>query len=554
MGNDVSAQLRLPRPLISQKNVNRAMYRIGRCITPILARSKTYMSNFRAYFSRAATLLALGFVGYCPAKDVFVAQEACGADTGLDLTNVHSVAWLNAPANWGVAPDKISPGDSIHLVGEISTSIVVQGSGISVNRPTTLLFEAGAKMSSPAWPNSGAIVVNRKDFITIDGGAGGIIENTANGELLANQIDSFAVKAVGANYFTVQNLTVRNLYVRREGPDRHDYGRCISNQAVNAPNMTGFKVLHCTLSDAYVGIDSDYNAGCSDYEFAYNTVFNCNWGGRCGDRSATSTMTGLSVHHNRFSNWTNWNEPVANAYHHNGFFGWGASGGKLSNARVYSNTIGPGFGGKYQTSGIYFSGTVSSIYVFNNLFIESSTDDYPANGLVTVRPEDGYHSEFYIFNNTMIGGGSGIAIYIAGGNGVFTVKNNLIINTGSAIGYFYNTAATLVCDSNLGYRLRPSLEYISTPTGTSKFFTSVQWQAAGYGVAGLHLDGQIDDPMLGTDNRPNGASAIGTGENLWPIFQTDMDDRPRSEDGKWDIGALNAPDSKPTVTVAVTIR
>src|SRR5438132_776393 len=82
-------------------------------------------------------------------------------------------------------------GTIVHLCGTFtgtlnSTMLTAQGSGASGN-PVTLLFETNANFTSPAWnsPN-GAINIGGRNFITIDGGTNGIIQNTANGTNLAN--------------------------------------------------------------------------------------------------------------------------------------------------------------------------------------------------------------------------------------------------------------------------------------------------------------------------------------------------------------------------------
>ena len=68
----------------------------------------------------------------------------------------------------------------------------MQGSGTSGN-PITILFQPNAVMTSPAWPSSGAINVGGNGYITVDGGSNGIIQDTANGDALANQLDSTGV-------------------------------------------------------------------------------------------------------------------------------------------------------------------------------------------------------------------------------------------------------------------------------------------------------------------------------------------------------------------------
>jgi hypothetical protein len=93
------------------------------------------------------------------ATKYYVAQTAQGSNTGADAGNAHSAQWFNTAANWGSGAGKINPGDTIHLIGNITSALTVQASGTSGN-VTTILFDPGATMSVPAWAGSGAIILS----------------------------------------------------------------------------------------------------------------------------------------------------------------------------------------------------------------------------------------------------------------------------------------------------------------------------------------------------------------------------------------------------------
>jgi hypothetical protein len=294
------------------------------------------------------------------------------------------------------------------------------------------------------------------------------------------------------------------------------YGAGVQNVCTQAASITGFLVTHCTINDAYIGICSDYGAGCSNYEFSYNTIYNCNWGGNAGDRSASATLTGLSVHHNRLYNWANWDEMNNNSFHHNGFYGWAESGGSLSNITVFDNTVGPNFGA-HATSGVFFSGGVSNILIYNNLFLENANDG-PANGLITATGN--------IFNNTFIGQGSGIAI--CGGG---TVKNNLAVGVGTFI--FCAYGVSLTADYNFGYNLKSSMEYCKSPNSSGVFYTFAQWRGLGYDTHGSNANPLLDTSYKLTATSP----AINKGADLSAYFTIDKDGVTRPQDAGWDVGA-----------------
>jgi hypothetical protein len=217
----------------------------------------------------------LFMAGLAQGENIYIAQTAQGNDNGTSAANAHSAAWFNTAANWGAGTGKISPGDTARLCGTITTALTVQASGTSGNA-ITILFEPNAKMTSPAWPTNwwggGAITIQQKDYITIDGGTNGIIENTDNGTTLGHHQESVGVGGANANYLTVKNLTIRNIYVRTSTAELNSYGSAVQNVCTQAASITGFFVTNCTINDAYIGICSDYGAGCSNYEFSYNTI------------------------------------------------------------------------------------------------------------------------------------------------------------------------------------------------------------------------------------------------------------------------------------------
>lgn len=471
------------------------------------------------------------------AEDIYIAQTPSGADDGTTAANAHSVAFFNTAANWSSPakiPGKIGPGDVVHLVGTITSPLTIHASGTSDISRITVLFGPSAVMTNPAWPNSGAIHIYQKDYITIDGGINGLIEDTDNGTNLGNHVDSYGVRANACNYLTVKNLTVANLYVRTAGSELFGYGRCISNQADPAP-YTHFVVTHCTVHDAYIGIDSDYSPGCSDYDFSYNTAYNCNWGGRTGDRSASATLTGLSVHHNQFYNFANWDETSTNAFHHNGFYGWAESGGSLTDVKCYDNVLGPNYG-VHSTSGIFFGGNISNVFVYNNIFLEAPADN-PSNGLVTITAEKQTSGgASYILNNTFAGGGTGIAILAGMGTANYVIQNNIIQNVTTAMFIRDATNCIITADHNWAYMLKPGQQYSYSLTGTGAFLSLLQWQAHGYDVGMSNTN-----PMLDSTYYPQaGSPIIDRGADLSAFFTVDASGVSRPQGYGWDIGALEA--------------
>ena len=90
-------------------------------------------------------LLACLLSSFAFAEDLYFAQSAAGADTGESCAAAHGAIWFNTLGNWGAGVGKISPGDTAHLCGVITTALTAHGSGSS-GSPIVILFEPGAKM------------------------------------------------------------------------------------------------------------------------------------------------------------------------------------------------------------------------------------------------------------------------------------------------------------------------------------------------------------------------------------------------------------------------
>ena len=112
--------------------------------------------------------------------DYYFAQSAAGGNDAASCANAKAISYLTG--SWS---GKVSAGDTVHLCGTFtgaanSTMLTVGASGTS-GSPITVKFETGAKLTSQQWSQSGAIAATSKNYIVIDGGTNGIIENTANG-------------------------------------------------------------------------------------------------------------------------------------------------------------------------------------------------------------------------------------------------------------------------------------------------------------------------------------------------------------------------------------
>jgi hypothetical protein len=527
---------------------------------------------------RAATFLAIiaafSFARIGRAADFYIAQAAQGAGTGVDAADAKDVGFFNTYGNWSSptkVAGKISPGDTVHLCGTITTALTVQVGGTAGSgNVITILFEPSAKMSEPTWNSSYAINIGSNSYVTVDGGATGIIgghngnpslangilESTANGTGLANQNYDTGIYCYDGSNITIKGLIIRNLYVRTPGSDDLGSAAGLFNRWNGGTAPTNIKITNCIFHDMGTGASFDYGPGASAFEMSFCTAYNCNWGGNAGDHGSSSTLNGLLVHDCYFYNWQAWSttdsgsggDPVRAAYHHNGFYGWAESGGSLTNVSYYNNFCGPGYGGS-QTSGLFVSGNAGGILIYNNTLVADSTG-IAADGLIFVWVHSGSQTGARIYNNTMVGAGFGNGINVYSGNGpsitTYEIKNNLISGMGTAIARFYAGDSTLTADNNIGYNLFSGQAYSNSSNSSANFMTFAQWQSAGYDA-----HGSSGNPNLDSSYVPQPPSAaIGSGTNLSAFFTTDMagNSRPPSP-AAWDIGANQYVSSAPISTM-----
>src|SRR5580704_18122423 len=125
-----------------------------------LSRPRVYEPNpmpcfFKRIASLAAILAVFSFPAIVRAADFYIAQNALGAGTGADAADAAGVSFFNNSGSWN-SPTKVSgkigPGDIVHLVGTISSSLAVEAGGTAGNA-ITILFSPGARLSAPTWPS-----------------------------------------------------------------------------------------------------------------------------------------------------------------------------------------------------------------------------------------------------------------------------------------------------------------------------------------------------------------------------------------------------------------
>ena len=478
---------------------------------------------------RLASLLLLlhFFLLSASAETIYIANAAAGSDTGADPANAHGATWVNSAANWGAGAGKVSAGDTLYLVdgATITTNFITQASGTSGN-PITFQFGTGTKMSTTAWSDGFAAININHSYITVDGGTNGIIECTDNGAGggFTFHRSCSGVIAAGVSHTTVKNLTIRNLFVRTAGTDINGsaaYGIAFRG---TANNLSANYAWNNTINDCFAGIIGEYGAGCSDYDFGTNTIYNVNWGFGVPDRTTGCTITNIRVHNNNVHDFTNWNETSANSFHHNGIFLYAVQANSaVLDFQVYDNTFGPGLGNAYQTGLVFCQSTVVGGDIFNNLFL-ANAGEYCGNAMIVYGPTS-TNGTVQIIGNTFknVDGVTPmmtIGQYASGQTTI--VKNNIGLST-NATGTFIQITqsgnhSSIQIDYNLGYGISTTQGYSYTSTLTPSYKTFAQWQSLGFDTHGVTSNPDLD----GTTYIPQaGSPAISAGTLLSSPFDFD---------------------------------
>ena len=362
------------------------------------------------------------------AKLFYVAQNSTRTTGGTSCATALSVAWFNNPLSWGSASNQISPDTVVHLCGTFRGTpgqqlLKAHGSGWA-GHPITIKFETGANLSAPYWSNQGAINIERVSYITIDGGANGVIQNTDNGTTRHYHQQSKGIRAAFCTGCTVKNLTIQNLYVRTSPTDLSvsQETTCVYGHESNY-----FTVSHITCHDAVWAVIADGNRFTLDTSNLYRVDHGLASG-------PAHQVGGYSIHDNHFHDTANWDSPN-NYYHHDGIHMWGKNGGAITSGSIYNNTFDGDFGVNI-TAHIFLQDSIRNVHVYNN------TTRTPAyRNMISVwfyAPSTslpgGNATGNSAYNNSLNAGGhkSGSAIY-ATGQFQFTAVNNVLSGGSSNI-------------------------------------------------------------------------------------------------------------------------
>lgn len=446
-----------------------------------------------------------------------------------------------------------SAGDMDYICGTITGSagsnlLTVHGNGSS-GSPITIMFDTGAVLQAPYF-SAATYGINGSgaQWVVIDGGANGIIRNTANGTGLTYQVGSTLIGGFGSN-FTIKNLSLLNVYQHsiNDGNGDGAWGLFLQGQSnvTVGPNNT--------FTQCDVCIEGDWsNASDSNWTIEGNSFSGGNQDMQFGFYPA-GTFSNLYIYGNSATNWVNWDEP-GNGYHHNFVHLFtNLPGATLTGNLFIYNNHAVGDIGAHSTSLIFLEnnnsgtgGSMGPVHIFNNVLAKTNANVLTSTGLISALGED----NGFIVNNTISdAGGTGnnayncINIYQTG----WTVENNVLVGCGT---YIYQQGASIKANNNVYYGAA-SPQWIFQSAWDS---TLASWQSS----CSCDTASVTTNPNLNANYQPqSGSSAIGLGVNLSSLgiapLNSDIAGTARPSIGAWIAGAFsNSSGSGPSAPVGLT--
>jgi uncharacterized lipoprotein len=514
-----------------------------------------------------STVVAAGSAG----PQVYVSQTGAGAQSGEGgCSQAHSLRWFNEEGHWG-SGRSVAPGTTVDLCGTFTEPVETKGSGTS-GKPVTILFTAGAKiaMSGAGCPGSGCInVYGNSEYVTIDGGTDGQIENTERG--YAREKDegpvTTGIEANGCRHCRFENLDIGPMYVAEKGD-------VVGNTEIRGIKIRpeGGRTEYITVANNYLhdmgwSVNIEAEETTNHIYVEHNTFYHLTHGFTPGGSFNGGDIGPVVFAYNHFYGDGNWEDGEHDTNHVDGvhcFAGYGDyphyndEPGK--GLYIYDNYITTE--GHNVTAPVFLEGSnnhtvcgdkTSDMWVFNNVLTGTS-----CCGLLT-----GDSGEEHVFNNTLIGASSSEEGCEAVNSDTedgreladqdYRFKNDVVTTCKTLM----DAEKQLLAPNGLGYNLWANAGSANEalvcrdPERHGYYFDEFsEWKSCleqgeehsiTAGSAKLNLTEEVG--LLG---KPEGGSeAIGHGENLSSLCSEtpeealckNIDGEARPATGAWDIGA-----------------
>ena len=509
----------------------------------------------------AESAITATVTGPPPGAQIYVSQAGSGNQSGAGgCSNAHSLSWLDSGGNWGAGSGEVAPGTTVELCGTFTEPVETKGNGSS-GRPITIAFMTNAKLAEPSCPGSGCLnVANSSEYITVDGGTNGVIENTDRGtHKQQGEAATVGIYAWGCKHCSFENLEVANLYVAEQGD-------ATSNTEIRGIVVTGGEIEdiaidHDVLHDIGWAVVVSLTGKSNHVDVEHDVLYHDSHGVAMTAGGSGDSLGPAIVAHDHFYADGVWSAaPGTNhmdALHcYSGGAGVHWSGGLF----VYDNTF--TMEGEYGvTADAYVEGTTgpecgdssSNFWEFNNVMTGKGAGPLFAlnNGLLSP-----YSGEDHIFNNTLIGNktSEGVCLPLGGvpssTSANVQYKNNIATTCQTLI----NVERAKLASGGLDYNLYANSGGTNTafvcngagyyPSEFSAYKTCTGQESHSIATSAAKLNMTETAGVLGKPEA--GSEAIGHGANLTSLCgQTpeealckNINGEPRPTTGAWNIGAF----------------
>lgn len=426
-------------------------------------------------------------------------------------------------------------------------------------------------MSTGLWPLTGAINLQNRSWIVVDGGVPcgpnipesscqGIIENTNNGSrapYTQNTNQTSGINVDGTSNVTIQNILIRNIYVHFQG-DADSLGQPTPSGigAFPASGVTGLTVHDSKLHDANWMISFVGEAGnISNLNFYNNEIYNVNhcWAVGIGN---TTNSDSILIHDSTCHDTANWDE-ATNNQHHDGIHLYTVAGSSvISNAYAWNLQFYGDWG--QRNTGHIFDECIGTghvdITVYNSFFTDTGAGGWWLNnGAYNDGNINGCNlanSHVKLYNNTFMMPTTQSA-YTIQSDVNFDIRNNVIVNPNSNPGTVIQETVPSGGTGTVNYNVYASSS--STPFQPSPGQSYATWKGRGFdanspsgniyanGAAVKVTSSGVPQPgFVGTGAGLNLCNGVVSCTGNLAALANDINGNPRPLSTAWDIGAFNA--------------
>jgi hypothetical protein len=499
---------------------------------------------------------------------IYVAQAGAGAQSGEGgCSNARPLSWLNSAGSWGGGSGRVAPGTTVDLCGTITEPIEVKGDGAS-GKPVEIKFMAGARiaMGGPTGcPGDGCINLgDGSEYITINGGSDGVIENTERGAKKdKSETGTTGVGGTSLKHVTVENLEIANLYVAEEGESSPIGNTEIRGIFFREGEPEYLTIKNDVVHDTGWAINVTVNGKSNHIDIEGNVLYHDSHGISPTGSSEGGDVGPVDIDHNHFYADGVWaSNPGLNhmdgLHCYTGDKGDGTRGLHWSGLYIYDNTI--TMEGEYGvTAPVYLEGSsgpqcgdsTSNFWIFNNVLTGRGAGPKFAlnNGLLSP-----YSGEEHIFNNTLIGNktteGGCVPIKNPSSEAAnIQFKNNVVTTCQTLVNAESSKLASGGIDYNLYANAGSGNEAFVCPNHEYFISQFSEWKSCigGDSHSSTASSAKLDlTETAGVLGKPEaGSEAVGHGANLTALCSStpeealckNINGEPRPSSGAWNIGA-----------------